>query len=223
MMLANKLRYRRLLLATRPRRYLELFRTIYRRRCASLVEIGTWNGVHAAQMIGVAAARADVGSVRYVGFDLFEDLTEEQFQQEFSKRPPSYEEVLGRLRGTGADVRLVRGNTRVTLPRSTDLLAQADFVFIDGGHSLETIRSDFDAVAGAVRPGTPILLDDYYVDPGPELDGLGCQSIVDALDRSRFEVRLLEPVDVIERGPGLLKIRMALVQPKRVAAVGPGG
>jgi len=174
-------------------------------------------------MISVAAARAEVGAVRYVGFDLFEDLTEEQFRQEFSKRPPSYDEVLQRLRATGADVRLVRGNTRDTLPRSADLLAQADFVFIDGGHSIETIRSDFGAVTGAVRSGTPVLLDDYYVDPGPELDGLGCQSIVDALDRRRFDVRLLEPVDVIERGSGPLKIRMALVQPKRVSVAGPGG
>ena len=43
--------YRHLLLRTRPRRYAELFRTIYTRRCRSLVEIGTWNGVHAEQMI----------------------------------------------------------------------------------------------------------------------------------------------------------------------------
>jgi hypothetical protein len=215
MMLANKLRYRHLLFTTQPRRYVNLFRTIYEGRCQRLVEIGTWNGVHAEQMITVAAARADVPAVRYVGFDLFEDLTEEQFRQEFSKRPPSYDEVLRRLQATGADIRLVRGNTRVTLPQFSGLLGEADFVFIDGGHSIETITSDLNAVINAVRPATPVILDDYYVDPGPKLDGLGCQSIVDALDRARYDVTVLDPIDLIEREDGLLKVRMALVQRKR--------
>jgi predicted O-methyltransferase YrrM len=214
MMLANQLRYRHLLITTQPRRYVNLFRTIYERRCESIVEIGTWNGIHAEQMIRVAAARADVRAVRYVGFDLFENLSEELLRQEFSKRPPSHDEVLRRLQETGADVRLIRGNTRETLPRSAGLLAEADFVFIDGGHSTETIRSDFHAVSGAVRPDIPVVLDDYYVDPGPELAGLGCQSLIDALDRTRYDVRLLDPVDVIEREAGLLKLRMVLVQKK---------
>jgi hypothetical protein len=214
MMLANQLRYRHLLITTQPRRYVTLFRTIYERRCESIVEIGTWNGIHAEQMIRVAAARADVRAVRYVGFDLFENLSEELLRQEFSKRPPSHDEVLRRLQETGADVRLIRGNTRETLPRSAGLLAEADFVVIDGGHSTETIRSDFHAVSGAVRSDIPVVLDDYYVDPGPELAGLGCQSLIDALDRTRDDVRLLDPVDVIEREAGLLKLRMVLVQKK---------
>jgi hypothetical protein len=215
MMLANKLRYRHLLYTTQPRRYVNLFRTIYERRCLRIVEIGTWNGVHAEQMIRVAAARADVRQVRYVGFDLFEALTAEQFRLEFSKRPPSYDEVQRRLRGTGADIQLVPGNTRVTLPQSAGLLAEADFVFIDGGHSVETITSDLNAVIGAVRPGIPIILDDYYVDPGPELAGLGCQTVIDGVDRTRYDVTVLDPMDVIEREAGPLKIRMALVERSR--------
>jgi hypothetical protein len=215
MILANELRYRHLMFTTRPRRYINLFRTIYRRQCRRLVEIGTWNGAHAEQMVAVAAARADVRGVSYVGFDLFEDLTEDQFRQEFSKRPPPFEEVDRRLRATGADIRLVRGNTRVTLPRSAALLHDADFVFIDGGHSVETIRSDFSAVSDAVRPGVPIILDDYYVDPGPELAGLGCQSLVNGLERSRYQVEVLDPMDVIERPEGPLRIRMARVQRTR--------
>ena len=212
MILANKLRYRHLLFTTQPRRYVNLFRTIYQRRCGSIVEIGTWTGIHAEQMIRVAAARADVRAVRYIGFDLFEDLTDEQFRQEFSKRPPGHDAVLRRLRATGADIRLVRGNTRVTLPASASLLAGADFVFIDGGHSIETITSDFNAVTNAVNPGTPIILDDYYVDPAPELAGLGCQPLIDALDRTQYKVTPLDPVDMIQRDAGILQIRMVLIE-----------
>ena len=211
-MLISQLRYRRLLHTTKPRRYVNLFRTIYQRRCRNLVEIGTWNGVHAEQMISVAAMHGGVSSVQYTGFDLFEDLTEEQFLKEFSKRPPSYQEVLSRLQGTGADVRLRRGNTRVTLPLATEEVRQADLVFVDGGHSIETISADWNAVAGAMGPRTTVLFDDYYPDQISELDGLGCQTIIDALDRDRYEVEVLEPTDSFARPWGTLRVRMASVR-----------
>jgi predicted O-methyltransferase YrrM len=203
--------YRRLLLRTRPRRYVELFRTIYERRRCSLVEIGTWNGVHAEQMILTAAAHADVARVRYRGFDLFEDLTDEQLKREFSKRPPAYETVLERLRATGADVALIRGNTRITLPQSGVVLSAADLVFIDGGHSIETITADWDAVRAAMRPDTIVIFDDYYPDPEPALSGLGCQSIVDRLDRSTYEVEVLPTMDAFPQPWGVLRVRMARV------------
>jgi hypothetical protein len=211
MKLIRSLEYRRLLMRTRPRRYVNLFRTIYERDVRSIVEIGTWNGVHAEQMIRTASARADIGSIRYRGFDLFEDLTEEQFKQEFSKRPPSYQQVVERLQATGADVALIRGNTRDTLPRSGDILRAADLVFIDGGHSIETITADWNAVRAAMGPRTTVIFDDYYADPAPELNGLGCQSVIDALDRKTYEVEVLEPTDEFEKPWGVLRVRMARV------------
>jgi hypothetical protein len=210
MMLARELRYRHLLLTTRPRRYVNLFRTIYRRRCRNLVEIGTWNGVHAEQMIRVAESR-NSGPVSYSGFDLFEDLTDEQLRQEFSKRPPSFLEVLNRLKQTGAAIRLHRGNTRDTLPKATEELRQADLVFIDGGHSIETISGDWEAVSRAMGPHTLVLFDDYYPDRLPELRGLGCQTIIDALDREKYQVSVLPPIDAFEKPWGTLRVQMASV------------
>jgi hypothetical protein len=210
-MFLGRLRYRYRLVTTHPRRYANLFRTIYERRCRSIVEIGTWNGAHAEQMIRTAAVRAPIEDVRYRGFDLFEDLSDEELARELSKRPPRYEEVLARLRRIGADVRLIRGNTRVTLPKATDQLRQADFVFIDGGHSIETITSDWNAVRGAMRADATVVFDDYYVDPGPELEGLGCQTIIAGLDQGRYTVELLEPSDVFAKPWGLLKVRMVRV------------
>lgn len=215
MMLVKRLRYLRMLRKTQPRRYVNLFRTIYECRCSDLVEIGTWNGIHAQQMIAVASARSRLDSVRYTGFDLFEDLTDQQFSQEFSKRPPSYQEVLSRLQETGAQITLHRGNTRETLPRATAVLERADLIFIDGGHSIETISADWDAVRRAMGPHTTVLFDDYYPDPRPELDGLGCQTIIDALDRGRYEVEVLEPTDSFEQPWGALRVRMARVSLRR--------
>lgn len=215
MKLKRTLEYRRLLRTTQPRRYANLFRTIYERRCRRIVEIGTWNGVHAEQMIRTASARNHIESVRYCGFDLFEDLTEEQFKLEFSKRPPSYQEVLHRLQRTGADIRLVRGNTRETLPRSGELLRGADFVFIDGGHSIETIAADWSSVRQAMGPETTVIFDDYYPGAGPELAGLGCQGLIDELDRSRYSVEVLEPTDPFEQAWGVLRVQMARVMLSR--------
>ncbi len=215
MKLKRMLEYRRLLRTTQPRRYVNLFRTIYQRRCRRIIEIGTWNAVHAEQMILTAGARHPIESVVYCGFDLFEELTDEQFKLEFSKRPPNYQEVLHRLQRTGADIRLVRGNTRETLPRSGELLRGADFVFIDGGHSIETIVGDWSAVRQAMRPQTTVIFDDYYPGAGPELAGLGCQHLIDGLDRSEYSVELLEPTDAFEQPWGVLRVQMARVMLSR--------
>jgi hypothetical protein len=212
MRLRSKLQYRRLLRTTQPRRYVNLFRTIYEDRCRSIVEIGTWNGVHAEQMIMVAAAHGPVGSIRYVGFDLFEGLTEEQLRLEYSKRPPTYEEVLRRLTSTGAEVMLYPGNTRETLPKAADELRRADLVFIDGGHSIETISADWDAVRKSMAPRTTVLFDDYYPERLPELQGLGCQTIIDALDPAQYSVEVLEPTDAFEQPWGMLRVKMAKVR-----------
>lgn len=214
MRLRSKLQYHRLLRTTQPRRYVNLFRTIYEDRCRSIVEIGTWNGVHAEQMIRVAAAHTAVEGIRYVGFDLFEGLTDEQLRLEYSKRPPTYDEVYRRLKATGAEVTLHAGNTRETLPRAAEELRGADLVFIDGGHSIETITADWEAVRRGMGPHTTVLFDDYYPEPRAELRGLGCQTIIDALDTSRYTVEVLEPTDAFEQPWGQLRVKMARVRLK---------
>jgi predicted O-methyltransferase YrrM len=212
MNLAGRIRYWWRTRPQHPARYANLLRTIRERRCRRLVEIGTWNGEHARQMIETAALAWPRREIEYVGFDLFEDLTEAQRAAEFSKRPPAMAEVARRLEATGARVRLIRGDTRETLPAAASDLAGADLVFLDGGHAIETIASDWAAIERFATPETTILLDDYYVDPAPALDGLGCQSLVDALDRARWNVELLDPVDVFPQAWGALKIRIARVQ-----------
>jgi hypothetical protein len=212
MQLIQRLTYGRLLVRTRPRRYVNLFRSIYRFRCRNLVEIGTWNGVHAEQMIRVAAMRPGRGKVRYTGFDLFEELTEQQLREEFSKRPPSYDEVSTRLNGTGAEITLYRGNTRATLPRATAELRRADLVFVDGGHSIDTISADWGSIQPAMGVQTTVLFDDYYPDRLPELEGLGCQNIIDSLDPDRYIVEVLEPTDAFDQPWGTLRVKMARIR-----------
>ena len=53
-----------------------------------------------------------------------------------------------------AAITLVRGNTRETLKPIS-----ADFVYIDGGHSIETIQGDYDAL----KSSPVIVFDDFYI------------------------------------------------------------
>jgi predicted O-methyltransferase YrrM len=209
------LRYRALLATQRPRRYRDLFRTVYATRARRIVEVGTWNGVHARQLVETAAVHHALREVCYFGFDLFEALTDEALAREFSKRPPARAVVLALLERTGARIRLYAGDTRDTLPAAAGELTDIDLVFIDGGHAEATIASDWSNVERIMGPDTVVLFDDYYVDPAPQLTGLGCQSLIDGLDRARFEVAFPGPVDVFPQSWGELKIRLARVRRRR--------
>jgi Methyltransferase domain len=212
MNVARYVRYHARAATLRPRRYRNLFRVIHERRCRCIVEIGTWNGIHAKQMIQTAAIHHPIETVKYLGFDLFEGLTDELLQKELSKRPPAFEEVQRLLAATGANIRLFRGNTRITLPAAVDALSEGELFFIDGGHSIETIRSDWTAISRALRPEATVIFDDYYMNDPSEVPGLGCQTIVDALDRTKYEVTLLDPVDHAPKSWGVLKVRFARVR-----------
>ena len=52
------------------------------------MEIGTWNGNHAAQMIKECIRFNLPEKIHYYGFDLFEDLTPETLIEESAKLPP---------------------------------------------------------------------------------------------------------------------------------------
>ena len=214
MNLINRLRFLFLTRLNRPRRYRALFETIHQHHHHRLVEIGVLHGVHARQMIQTATHHHPAHAIHYFGFDLFEDLTEALLQSELSKKASPYTRVQQKLEKTGAHIQLFMGNTKETLPQALPLIGEADFVFIDGGHSLETIQSDWGYVKELMNRRTHVIFDDYYVDTTPELEGLGCQTLIDQLDRQQYEVRILDPMDVFRKEWGLLKIKMAVVKKK---------
>lgn len=143
----------------------------------SIVEIGTWSGDNAIRMI--KAAQQHHEKVDYIGYDLFEDATPETDAEEFNvKEHHTQAEVRAKIEKAcpGAEIALVKGNTRETLRTIT-----ADFVFIDGGHSIETIKSDYEAV----KHSSVIVFDDFYspLPDGqmPDIQKIGCNLIVSEL------------------------------------------
>ncbi len=163
-------------------------------------------------MIQTASVHHSLPDIYYFGFDLFEDLSEDLLRKEGSKKPPPYSVVQHKLEKTGANIRLFKGDTKITLPRFISGIGEVDFIFIDGGHSVETIRSDWNHVKELMGKDTVAIFDDYYVNENPEIAGLGCQAIVDHLDQDLFDVNLLEPTDVFTKEWGELKIKMVMVK-----------
>lgn len=166
-------------------RYNQLEVLIQHNKPKSIVEIGTWNGDRAIYMLSEALKFNK--EVEYLGYDLFEDASPENDALEFNvKQKFSVQEVAKKLtefaeKNPGARIRLVKGNTRETL-RGQSL--QADLAFVDGGHSIDTIRNDYEAVKNCKI----VVLDDYYTTDGqnkmPDINKWGCNQLVDAMDNA---------------------------------------
>ena len=154
-------------------RYRQLLDLIDERKPQSICEIGTWNGQRALQMIQTAQRHQE--EVHYQGFDVFEKSTPGLVRREFSKDGYPMNSVEQRLRASGAFLWLHPGDTNKTLK---DESVHADFYFIDGGHSYDTIANDWGWVAQDMEKESVVVFDDYCTEGKP---GYGCKPIVDNL------------------------------------------
>ncbi len=162
-----------------------------------IMEIGVFDAVHGRQMID-RAVRNGRTHVEYYGFDMFEEMTAEVNEAEIGKKTfaKSYAQVMEYLtRKTKAkSVKLFKGDSKVTIPEVLHNLPAMDVIFVDGGHSLGTIQSDFEYALKLAHAKTVIVLDDYY--PGDY--SKGCAFIIDTdlSKRASLKVSVLDPVDI---------------------------
>lgn len=163
-------------------RYLKLLDTVKEVKPQTIVEIGTWKGKTGKALINEALRYQN--HVSYVGYDLFEDATNTNDQEEWNgkaectlKETARGFEIMKQGCDLNFDYRLVQGNTLEVLEDHA-----VDFVWLDGGHSIETIRSDFDHVKNSKL----VVFDDYYVPekyPDPiDITQVGCNALVAELD-----------------------------------------
>jgi predicted O-methyltransferase YrrM len=175
----------------------------------TLLEIGVWQGVTARQLIEHALAVS--GRVDYWGFDLFaEGMNAELMVEEAALKPLAMAEVRERLAVTGANVHLVAGNTKDTLPVAK--LPPIDVAFIDGGHSYETVKSDWNNVIRFLHERSVVYFDDYNNVEAEARANFGVKRLVDEIDRREWQVDLLSPVDSFVHPWGILRTRFARVQ-----------
>ena len=180
-------------------RYLHLTQMIQELKPRVILEVGTYAGERAIQMV-----RASGNQARYIGFDLFSQATAETDEEEGNAKKDRFtrEQVEARLMEAGLDCELIQGNTRTTLPDYVKGKEPfVDFAFIDGGHSLTTIRSDWAAVRKILKPDGVAVFDDYYT-VDPKKRG-GCGPVVAKLDH-----RVLPIPDIMKDGTKVHVVRV---------------
>ena len=189
---------------TRYEHLLRLFQAEHPRR---MIEIGVWRGDRAVQFL-TAGERLEW----YVGLDLFEAMDEQTFQGERMGgcAPHSLEEVQARLRAAtppGCRLELQKGFTQQTLPPLAARHPGAfDFIYIDGGHSLETIANDWTWAERLLAPGGVVVLDDYYLNNATR----GAKPLVERLlGQPTYQVRFFPVIEDIVDG---LQITMVSVR-----------
>ena len=185
-------------------------------RPATILEIGVWHGERARQLITAALSSRPAEGISYFGFDLFERMTPDLVAPEASHRSrnPSMAEIRERLSSfadRGVTVKLFAGNTRETLAAAITELPPIDFAFIDGGHSYETVKSDWENVERVIHARSVVIFDDYVCEEAVEREGFGVNRLMAEIDRSRYKVEILEPVDWWPRPWGIFKNQLAKV------------
>ncbi len=108
-----------------------------------VMEIGVDCGAGAKRIIETTKKGVH-DKVEYYGFNL-------HFDNELKKM----------LKGTGAAIHLFEGDSRETLPQHLGILLKMDFIYIDGGHSYDVVKSDWENARLLMHPRTVVLFDDY--------------------------------------------------------------
>jgi predicted O-methyltransferase YrrM len=183
-------------------------------RVSSILEIGVWKGENALHMLKAASKVSD--NVTYVGVDLFEDLASQaNLESEASLWPESKENISMKLTKSypRAQIELIPGYSKDSLP--TLIGRKFQLIFIDGGHSYETVLGDWTIALKLISHDGYIFIDDYTNIEATILDNFGVRKLVDSLDTDRYSVQILDPEDIYEQHWGVLKTRMVRIGPKK--------
>lgn len=167
--------------------------------CENILEIGVLNGDMAMAMIKNSVNK----NVRYVGVDLFEDANDNIMRNEYlSKKPESVGRVYRRIKGVTTNFVLHKGYSIGILQNFVNTDEKFDLIFIDGGKSLETIRSDFKLCTQLLTEGGIIFLDTehqnitHFVDN--ELDEFDVEkNVVDGIAELKYKSKKKNDIDVL--------------------------
>ena len=190
-----------------------ILKYIRRNKPKTILEIGVFNGAFAKRML-INATNSANGKILYTGVDLFEDLSSEVYKKEISlwasKKDLVYKD-LSKIKNT--KISLLKGYSRDLLPLLEGKM-KFDLILIDGGHSYETVKTDFYFAKKLVSSNGAIFFDDYVNKQGVINDGYGINKVVHEINRANYSVRISKNRDIFPKSYGLLLTRMVKVQLK---------
>jgi predicted O-methyltransferase YrrM len=194
-----------------PRRYLNLFLTIIFRRPKTILEIGVYRGTRSLEMIKIANIFNE--KIKYFGFDLFENFYTKKnvLENELSKKPINLDKIKKKLKlSKNIKINLSKGLTKKTLPVFLKKKIKIDFAFIDGGHSITTIKNDWKYVEKLLNKKSAVIFDDYYLNDPNLIKKFGCNFLKKKLSK-KYKFSLLPFTDKFLEKKKYKFIKMAKV------------
>ncbi len=176
-------------------RYLNIVYLIFRNKPKSILEIGVYKGTRSLEMIKTSLIFNS--KINYYGFDLFEKFYENKsiLHDELSKQPYKKSTIKFKLKNL-SKCKLYAGFTNKTLKEFVKTKKKIDFIFIDGGHSIRTIKNDWKYVQMLLHKKSIVLFDDFYVNNKKLSKKFGCNIIFQNKSyKKKFYMRLLPFTD----------------------------
>ena len=165
------------------------------------LEIGIFQGVTARNVCELLY-KIHKENFKYVGIDIFEgdEKSKEefvpnvnfnnifkQFYHQYIKRenPYSLTSVKKFLKKFEKNVEIIKGNSKNVLPNMD--LSDVDYVFLDGGHSYETVKNDLNNCKIVIDNNGIVLCDDYNLSYAP-----GVKKAIDEFSFNKhYEITIL--------------------------------
>jgi predicted O-methyltransferase YrrM len=174
-----------------PQRYGYLINLVKQYKPKTICEIGTNKGKRAFQMINAASEFNE--NIVYDGYDLFEESPETESN---GKGFDSVDNVRSKIVSSTwrkATINLTKGDTKKVFTEPK----KYDFVWLDGGHNIDTVEHDYNMV----KESKVVVFDDYYMpdENGKILDieNVGCNKLIDKLTDKK--VRIVNLVEELGR------------------------
>jgi len=147
---------------------------IYKNKCKRIMEIGVADGENARNMMEVAIRNFLPEEVEYYGFDLFGGTDDSRLKQ-----------VRQKLKEARCEFILFKGDSVETLPKAVKTLPKMDMIFIDGGHSYATVKSDWENSKFLMHNETAAFFHNY--------DFSGPKKVVNNISRQEYQVKIIHP------------------------------
>ena len=162
------------------KRYSEILSKVILNGPKNILEIGVYTGRRSIEIMDAATIFRN--KILYYGFDLFEDISSIKIKTELSKKPESQKAIYEKLKKTSRQIKLIKGDTLDTL-RKIKTNKKFDLIFIDGGHSIKTIESDWNNSIKFLSKSGLVILDDYYTGNKNIIKKFGCNNLINKIKK----------------------------------------
>lgn len=140
----------------------KLLKVVQKKKPKHFLEIGVFTGV-TAKNICMLLKKLHGNDYSYIGIDLFDEIGHAQIADEQAPKilktaHCSIESVYKFLEGY--NIALYKGSSSELL-KKIPKIEKTDFVFVDGGHSYDTVYNDLCSLIDTVGKNAIILCDDY--------------------------------------------------------------